>query len=237
MKLGPKRILLFCGAAVALFFASLASAQSTPDGHWEGTVTMKERQIDVSLDLAKNAKSGWIASMGVPSQNATGLVVNDVAVKDTSVTFVAVELGMARFELKLSDGRMTGTCATPQGPMPVELKRTGEAHVELIPPSPAVSTHLEGDWEGSLQTPRRAFRILVHFKNQPDKTVLATIDTPDSGAIGLPLNDVKQAGQSVEFGVRVAHARFQGTLNEKATELSGQWIHGEQSLPLTLQKK
>lgn len=225
-------------AWAVVFFAALGCAQVSPDGHWEGAFTVNDREIGISLDIAKNAKSEWIASMGLPSQSITGLVVMDIKVDGRSVSFVAVELRMAKFDLTLDpDGKMKGTVAAPQGPVPVELKRTGEAKVELIPASPAVSKELEGDWEGSLQTPNRAFRMVVHFKNQPDKTVAATIDTPDSGAMGLPLNDVKQTGQKIEFGVRVAHASFEGTLNQEGTELTGQFGHGENRMPLTLRKK
>src|ERR1039457_5090352 len=128
------------GAGVAVFFASLGCAQAGPDGHWEGPFTVNNRETGLSLDLAKNAKSEWIASMGLPSENATGLVVMDVAVNGKSVKFVAVELRMAPFDLTLgSDGRMKGTISSPQGSLPVEFKRTGEAKVELIPASPAVS--------------------------------------------------------------------------------------------------
>lgn len=53
----------------------------------------------------------------------TGLVVKDVTVSGQSVSFVAVELRMAKFDLTLDpDGRMKGTISTPQGPVPVELK-------------------------------------------------------------------------------------------------------------------
>jgi hypothetical protein len=96
---------------------------------------------------------------------------------------------------------------------------------------------LEGDWEGSLQTPNRAVRIAIHFKNQPDKRVAATIDIPDTGAMGLPVNNVKQTGQKIEFGFRVAHASFQGTLNQGSTELAGQWNQDGDNMLLTLQKK
>jgi hypothetical protein len=191
-----------------------------------------------SLDMTRNARSEWIASMGVPAENASGLVVKDIVVKGSAVKFTAVELQMAKVELTLgNDGRMAGTIATPQGPVAVEFKRTGEAKVQLIPPSPAVSKQLEGDWEGSLQTPGRAMRMIVHFKNLPDQTVQATIDTPDSGGMGLPLNDVKQTGQKVEFGLKIAHATFEGTLNGEGTELSGKFGHDETNMPLTLRKR
>jgi hypothetical protein len=167
------------------------------------------------------------------------------------VNFVAVELMMAKLNLTLSpDGIMKGTISTQQGTGQAEFKRTGEAKVELIASSPAVSKELEGDWEGSLPIPGRAVRIVFHFKNQPDKTVAATMETPDSvpvgappseakqtGPKGVPLNDVKQTGQNVEFGIKVAHASFRGTLNQEGTELAGQFSHEENSAPLTLRKK
>src|ERR1022692_1825219 len=197
------------GAGVAVFFASLVCAQVGPDGHWEGSFTVNNRETGLSLDLAKNAKSEWIASMGLPSENATGLVVMDVAVNGKSVKFVAVELRMAPFDLTLgsdgrmkgtisspqgSDGRMKGTISSPQGSLPVEFRRTGDAKVELIPASPAVSKELEGDWEGSIESPNGAFRLVFHFKNQPDHTVAATVDS--NNAVGMTLNNVTQTGQT-----------------------------------------
>ena len=248
MKRGSMHMMstrLLRGAGAAVLFASLVCAQAGPDGHWEGSFTVNNREIGISLDLAKNAKSEWIASMGLPSQNMTGLVVMDVAVNGKSVKFVAVEFQMATFDLTLGpDGRMKGTMSAPQGPMstqgpmPVELKRTGEAKVELIPSSPAVSKELEGDWEGSLQVPNGAsFPMVFHFKNQPDKTVAATMDSPDRNAMAMPLDNVKQTGQKVEFGLKIAGASFQGSLNKEGTELALQMIHDASSMPLTLRKK
>src|ERR1035441_2090272 len=70
----------FRGAGVAVFLASLMWAQAGPDGHWEGTLKVDNREVGLSLDLAKNEKAEWTASMGVPSENATGLVVKDLAI-------------------------------------------------------------------------------------------------------------------------------------------------------------
>jgi hypothetical protein len=223
---------------MAMLLASVVQAQTRPAGHWEGTFKVNDREIGLGLDLAKNAKSEWIASMSVPAENVTGLVVMDVVVSSNSVKFVGVELMMSKFDLALGpDGRMRGTLSNAQTTAPIEFKRTGEAKVELMPASPAVSNELQGDWEGSLQTPGRALRILFHFRNQTDGTVAATIDTPDSGATALPLNNVKQTGQKVEVGIRVAHATFEGVLNPEGTELAGRFSHDGNSVPLTLRKR
>ncbi len=224
--------------AVAALFASVVWAQTGPAGHWEGSFKVNDREIGLGLDLTKNAKSEWIASMSVPAENVTGLVVMDVVVNGNSVKFVGVELMMSRFDLALEpDGRMRGNLSNPQTTAAIEFKRMGDAKVELIPASPAVSKDLEGDWEGSIEMPGRTFRILFHFRNQADGTVAATIDTPDSGAQGLPLNNVKQTGRKVEVGIRIAHATFQGTVNPEGTELAGQFAHEQNGVPLTLRKR
>jgi hypothetical protein len=218
--------------------AAQLTTEAGPDGHWEADITGNGPQpIRVSLDLAKNAKLEWIASMGVPSANKTGMVVKDAAVNGKSVKFVAVELMMASFDLTLDpDGSMKGTVVSRRrGSLPIEFKRTGEAKVELIPASPAVSKELEGDWEASIESPNGAFRLAFHFKNQPDNTVAATMDSNNN--LGMPLNDVKQTGQKVEFGIKIGGGSFQGSLNKEGTELAGQLIHDASGLPLTLRKK
>ena len=220
-----------------LCLAAALRAQTGPAGHWEGAFTANGREIALSLDLARNDKGEWIASMGMPAQNATGLVVKDLAVNGNSVKLMAVELQMAKLDLTLGEGKLAGTIASARGSLPIEFKRTGEAKVQLAAASPAVSKGLEGDWAGTLKTPGPELEIAVHFKNQPDNTVLATIDIPAQNAMGMPINDVKQTGDKVEFGLKIAHASFQGTLNQERGELSGQLGHDEQTMQVTLKKK
>ncbi len=231
---------IFGLAGAALMCASIVGAQTDPAGHWEGRCSVGGRDLTLTLDLAKSAKSLWVASMGVPSENATGLVVKDVAVNGTSVTFVAVELMMAKFDLTQTPAAtLKGTFTTHGGTVPIEFKRTGEAHVELMAPSPAVSKDLEGEWEGTLAVgPPQGFLVLVHFKNQPDGTVDATFTNLTLGQGAAPINDVRQTDRKVEFGLRVGHASFQGTLNKDGTVLDGQFTHeGAPPIPLTLRKK
>ena len=221
--------------AVALLLAPCAWPQANPAGHWEGAAVMGPEKVALTLDLARNAKSEWEASMGMPAENMSGLVVADVAVNGNSVRFVAVELMMAKVDLTLSpDGSMKGAISTPQGSGQIEFRRTGEAKVELISPSPAVSRELEGSWEGGLGP---NLPMVFRFKNQPDGTVAATIDSPARDAMGMPLDHVRQAGQNVEFGIKIAHASFRGELNKDGTELAGQFTHEGQSTPMTLRKK
>jgi hypothetical protein len=226
------------GIVVALLLAPFAGAQTGVDGHWEGVIKGDNGDVRISLDLARNAQSQWVASMGLPPR-ASGLIVTDLAVDDRSVKFTALEMMMTRFDLVLNAGGSLRGAYTRRmgGGSSVEFKRTGEAKVELPPPIPAVSQELEGDWEGSLAIGPGPFRILFHFRNQPDKTAKATIDTPASNGFGMPLDSVKQTGPTVEVGIRIAGATFKGTLNAECTELTGQFMHETRGTPLTLKKK
>jgi hypothetical protein len=220
--------------------ASIASGQVDPAGHWEGRCTVNGSDLTLTLDLAKNEQSLWVASMGVPSEKATGLVVTDVDVNGSSVKFLAVELMMTRFDLTLTPAAtLKGTFTNPGATTPIEFTRTGDAHVELMPPSPAVSKDFEGDWEGNLAVgPSGGFQVVVHFGNQPDGTVEATFRNVTLGQDAVPINDVSQNGQNIAFGLRVGHASFQGTLNKDSTVLEGQLTHeGAPPMPLTLRKK
>ena len=230
-------LLTFRRIGAAIWFASALCAQTSPAGHWEGVLNADGGGITVSLDLARNNKAEWVASMGVPSQNATGLVVKDLVVTGTSVKFMAVELRMAKLDLTLGDGKLGGTLTGPGGSLPIQFNRTGEANVQLPAASPAVSKDLEGDWAGIMKTPGPELEIAVHFKNQPDNTVMATIDIPAQNAMGMPINDVKQTGDKVEFGLGIAHALFKGTLSKDRRELSGLLGHDEQAMQVTLKKK
>jgi hypothetical protein len=224
--------------AAAFAVAVLAAAQTGPAGHWEGSFSVNGRDIALSFDLARNAKAEWIASMGLPAQKMEGLVVSELSVGRDSVSFVGVELMMTRFDLTLDpSGSLKGKLTGRQGSLPIEFKRTGEGAVKLAPPSPAVSKDLEGDWAGTLDAGGRAFPLVIHFRNRPDNTVAATIDSPDRDASGLPLDNVKQSGREVAFGVKIAHGSFAGKLNAEGTELVGTFTHEQGGLPLTLRKK
>jgi hypothetical protein len=121
-----------------LLFAALVCAQESPDGRWEGSITEKNVKIGVTLDLAKNAESEWVANIGIapenqmgdPSVKLIGRVVQRFIVNGASVSFMAVEM-MLKFDLTLgAGGTMKGTITPQQGPpISVEFKRTGEAKI------------------------------------------------------------------------------------------------------------
>jgi hypothetical protein len=223
---------LFC----ALFPA--AFAQTGPAGHWEGTLQVPNREIQITVDLAQDAKGSWIGTFS-QSQGGPNVPLADIRVADKNVKFRIAAGGPNAPDFNCNvdqPASMACTLNTPGGSLTTTLKRTGEAKVELPKSSPAVSPELEGNWEGGLDTANGTLRLVVHFKNQPDKTVKATMDSLDQNATDLPLTDIVQNGTSVEFQLKLVNGSYKGTLNKEGTQLTGEWTQGGSSLPLALKK-
>jgi len=235
------RNLCFCLLAAALVAA--AFAQPGPSGHWEGTVVLPAGSTGpniVTLDLASDGQGGWTASLGVPQQHASGLIVAALRVEGSKVKFNAPDVpGIALFDLTLAGDKLAGTISIKEVSLPVELKRTGEAKVEIVPASPAVLKEFEGDWEAVFTLGNGETRpVQVHFKNKEDRTVAATIDSPNQGFHGL-LERVQQKGSGLKFQVRIYGGAFEGNLNAVGTEIAGNWVQseGEPPVPLTFKRR
>jgi len=230
------RYLLACA-----LMAAAAAAQTDFAGHWEGAVDVSAGPTRLALDLAKNEKGVWVASLGVPERGVTGLRATDISVMGSEIRFAAPGLpGSPTFELTLADGKLKGALLVQALSLVLEMQRTGDAKVEVTPPSPAVSKELEGDWEGAISLPNgQSISLAFHFKNQPDQTVEATIDRPSQGVQGFPLKDVAQKGAVVEFAVQAVGGSYKGTLNKEGIQITGEWTQrqGAAPLPLNLKKK
>ena len=108
--------------------------------------------------------------------------------------------------------------------LPLILKRTGKAEVKITPPNPAVSKELEGDWEGAL--PGGGEKVSFHFKNRPDQTVEATMESPRLRGTPQPFARVMQSGAQVEFALFIFGGSYKGTINNEGTAIAGAWTQG-----------
>lgn len=215
----------------------MGAGQDLPAGHWEGPLKMGERDVVIAVDLAKNSNGAWICSFSVPLQKATGLRCANLSVAGNQVKFQIVDVpNQPSFEGVVSeDGLMNVTISSAGGSLPAQLKRTGEGKVEVAVASPMVDPAFEGDWEGAIETPERTVRLVLHIKNQPDKTVLATLDA-ENGPRGLPLSDIVQKGAEFEFKLRMAGGAFKGKMVQEGSKIEGVWSHGANEAPMRLVK-
>lgn len=91
-----------------------------------------------------------------------------------------------------------------------------------------------GIWQGTLKAPGMELRIVFHISQIGDTDLGGTMDSPDQGAKDILLSDVTIIGKDVHFGVKSIGGAFDGTLQDSAAMLVGQWKQGAAVLPMTL---
>jgi len=227
--------------SAALAVAITASAQIGPSGHWEGTVSVPNGPSKISLDLVRDEKGAWIASLGVPEQKVTGLRVSDLLVQGPKLSFTAIDLpGKPPFRLIWKEKALSGLMLIQGKELAVNLAHTGEPKVELPEPLKPVSKALEGDWEGALTlTNNRTRPVAIHFRNTPDGTASATLDSVTQGMRDALLHRILEDGNNVAFAVRSYGGSYKGVRNQDGSEIVGEWTQnsGQKSIPLTFKKK
>jgi acid stress-induced BolA-like protein IbaG/YrbA len=96
---------------------------------------------------------------------------------------------------------------------------------------------ITGDWQGPLTTPMGELRLVLHITKAADGTLKATLDSPDQGVGGVPVDSINVDGNKVHFVVTVIKGNFDGSLKGNGS-INGNWMQGvgSQKMPLVLSK-
>jgi pimeloyl-ACP methyl ester carboxylesterase len=100
--------------------------------------------------------------------------------------------------------------------------------------SSAAAAALDGAWMGTLAVPGANLRVVFHFSSTPDGQLKGTVDSPDQGAAGIPIEKVTLDAGTVHCDVKVIGGTFDGTMAADGQSIAGTWKQGPGSLPLTL---
>jgi pimeloyl-ACP methyl ester carboxylesterase len=101
----------------------------------------------------------------------------------------------------------------------------------------AVMPDIEGTWAGTLSVPNGgSLRLAFNVTRQEDGTLSATMDSPDQGALGIPMDGVTLDGDTIRFTIAAVQGEYAGVLSEDGNGLSGLWKQGPMALPLDLER-
>jgi pimeloyl-ACP methyl ester carboxylesterase len=92
---------------------------------------------------------------------------------------------------------------------------------------------LEGTWEGKLSTPAGGLRVVFHVTAQPDGSLRAALDSPDQGAVGIPMTRPVVNKNTLRLECPTIGGAFYGSF-EKDGSVSGVWSQNGGSFPLVL---
>jgi pimeloyl-ACP methyl ester carboxylesterase len=94
---------------------------------------------------------------------------------------------------------------------------------------------IAGDWLGTLNISAVKLRLVFHI--QPDGNgYKATLDSPDQGAKGIPVDKVEFRNDSLSVFMNRLGATYWGVYRRDSAYVQGTFTQGGQSLPLTLRK-
>src|SRR2546421_4068547 len=80
---------------------------------------------------------------------------------------------------------------------------------------------IQGIWQGALKVGALELRLIVHVSKKPDGSYSGTLDSPDQGAKGIPLDEVSLKEKAVRLEFKKGGATFEGTLKEDGSEIKG----------------
>jgi hypothetical protein len=189
----------------------------------------------MELDLDKGP-NGWIGSISIPAQNASGIPLEAIAFTNGKCTFhLKGAPGDPTFTGTLSaDGKtLSGDFTQGPGAFPFKFTRTGDPRVEETKASPAMAKDFLGTWEGTLEGP--GLRLVLKLSNEASgaKAVLISID---QGGSEIPVSTIDQKDSKLRLVVKMVGGQYEAEINKEGSELNGTWTQGGNGFPLRLKK-
>jgi hypothetical protein len=225
--------------ASLLGFALMISAfaqDASMAGHYDGVIQSPDQEVKFSIDIEK-AESGWSGYLSM-NQGPRELPLDKFVVNGDVISFALKVPNPPAFEGKWDKETKSikGTVTGPNGSVPFELTRTGEAKKIAATPSTPLGPELLGTWEGALEVGGRTLRLQLVLKQGSDGKAQGNMISLDQGNAEIPLSTIIQSGSKLTFDVRMVGGDYKGALNEAKTEISGDWTQGGRTLPLTFKK-
>jgi serine-type D-Ala-D-Ala carboxypeptidase/endopeptidase len=102
--------------------------------------------------------------------------------------------------------------------------------------SPARAAHaqtdaLAGDYLGTLGP----LHLKLHLAVAAGGALSGLLDSPDQGAVGIPVDDLHLEGRTLTFAVPAVSGRWRGTVSADGRTLDGSWTQGS-AMPLSFHR-
>lgn len=102
----------------------------------------------------------------------------------------------------------------------------------LLATAAVAQKSVEGAWRGTLRFSGMSVRLVLHLTKQGG-TYAATLDSPDQGALGMPVSSVQLAGDSLVAEAAAIGGKLVGRFTSDTT-FSGRWMQATLNVPLDM---
>lgn len=239
----PPRLLPTALALPAWLLAAAPLLAANPAGRWEGEATLPgAAPLPLVLDLAPDRAGTWAGSVTLPGRGVKGAPLDGLAVGADGR--VQAGLGAAfngapaearpLFAVRmLPDGRLEGELRQGGHAGRLQLQRSGEAQVDLPPPSTPVPPALAGTWRGRYELggyPREVTLTLAPPPAAPGELLIV-----GKRRTQLAIDKVRAGDSFVTLEASAAGIRLEGRWDARRGRFEGQFIQGPFEAPLQLQ--
>ncbi len=100
----------------------------------------------------------------------------------------------------------------------------------------SLNPELAGTWNATLKVNDAQLRLVLKISKAENGSLSATMDSPDQGAKDLPVTAILFNNPAFKLEMEGLGAAFNGNLNRKGTEISGNWEQGPRPFPLVFRR-
>jgi len=225
-----RRVLVFL---ILTFATSITRAQDIA-GDWQGTLkTGVGAELRLVLHISKGSDGTLTATLDSVDQGANGIPVKSASLKDSKLS-LDVEAVHGTYEGTVAaDGKTISGTWSQGKPLPLEFKRaTAPIKTEHKPAKPS---DIDGAWTGTLDTGVGKLRVVFHIVNTEDG-LIATMDSLDQNAKGIPTSSVTRNGNSLKIEAKGMNGVYNGKIASDLSSIDGTWTQNGTDLPLVLKR-
>ena len=216
---------------LAGWIAANCQTQLDVVGDWQGSLNGGAAELHLVLHIVKAQNGSLSATLDSVDQNAIGIPVTKITLKDSELQ-LTVDAVHGSY-----DGRINADATAIKGiwfqgqPLNLEFKRMNAPHA--VKHKPAPPSDIDGAWLGSIEAGAIKLRIVFHITNVTDG-LTATMDSPDQGAMGIPVTTVTREGSSFKLEMKQIDGKYEGKISGDKTSIVGTWTQRGNSTPLVL---
>lgn len=93
-----------------------------------------------------------------------------------------------------------------------------------------------GSWQATLQAGNQKLHLVVHITKNADGTLNGSLDSLDQNDVGLPIDTITFADDTLNFTIGAIGGHFIGSLAADGKTLEGQWMQNGGILPMSCQR-
>lgn len=91
----------------------------------------------------------------------------------------------------------------------------------------------EGDWEGTLDAGVAKLKLVIHVVKKGEQ-LSATLDSPDQGATGIPIDSISITDGLIQLDMKSLAATYKGKFSSDGSTIEGEFNQMGQAFPLNL---